>query len=121
RREAEALASAARARVVRQAAGLEEPETPRKSEGVQEARKLAPTLREFQATFSDWVGTAKAGQPGTVKFYQESYQKLVAFAPWADLRLDKIDESHIERFKTWALKLGARRNNGKATPVTKTT
>ena len=86
--------------MVRQAAGLEEPEPPRKSEGVQEERKLAPTLREFQATFNDWVGTAKAGPPGTVKFYQESYQKLVAFAPWADLRLDKIDESHIERFKT---------------------
>jgi integrase len=88
---------------------------------VQEGRKVASTLREFQATFNDWVGTAKAGQPGTVKFYRESYQKLVAFGPWADLRLDEIDESHIERFKTWALKLAGRRNNGKATPVTKTT
>ena len=121
RREAESIAAAARARVLRQAAGLEEPEPPRKSDVQPEARKVPPTLREFQATFNDWVGTAKSEQQRTVKFYQESYQKLLSYGPWADLRLDEIDESHIERFKTWALKLGGRRNNGKPTPVTKTT
>jgi hypothetical protein len=94
RREAETIAAAARARVVRQAAG---------------------------PTFNDWAGTAKAEQKRTVKFYEESYQKLLSYGPWADLRLDEIDELHIERFKTWALKLGGRRNNGKPTPVTKTT
>ena len=86
-----------------------------------EPEKTAPTLREFQSTFNDWVGTAKGEQQRTVKFYEESYQKLITFGLWADLRLDEIDESHIERFKTWALKLGGRRNNGKPTPVTKTT
>ena len=121
RREAESIAAAARARVLRQAAGLEEPEAPRKDTGQAELRKTAPTLREFQPTFNDWVATAKGEQQRTVKFYHESYQKLLAYGPWADLRLDEIDESHIERFKTWALKLGGRRNNGKPTPVTKTT
>ena len=121
RREAESIAAAARARVLRQAAGLEEPEAPRKVTGQAEPRNSAPTLREFQTTFNDWVATAKAEQKRTVKFYHESYQKLLAYGPWADLRLEEIDESHIERFKTWALKLGGRRNNGKPTPVTKTT
>ena len=121
RREAETIAAAARARVVRQAAGLEEPEPPRKSDGQPDSRQIPPTLREFQATFNDWVGTAKAEQKRTVKFYEESYQKLLSYGPWADLRLDEIDEPHIEHFKTWALKLGGRRNNGKPTPVTKTT
>jgi len=121
RREAESIAAAARARVLRQAAGLEEPEAPRKDTGHTEPRRTAPTLREFQPTFNDWVATAKGEQQRTVKFYHESYQKLLAYGPWADLRLDEIDEAHIERFKTWALKLGGRRNNGKPTPVTKTT
>ena len=79
RREAETIAAAARARVVRQAAGLEEPEPRRQAERPPESRKTAPTLREFQATFNDWVGTAKAEQKRTVKFYQESYQKLLTF------------------------------------------
>ncbi len=121
RREAESIAAAARARVLRQAAGLEEPEPQRKTNGQPDSRQVPPTLREFQVTFNDWVGTAKAEQQRTVKFYQESSQKLITFGPWADLPLDEIDESHIERFKTWALKLGGRRNNGKPTPVTKTT
>jgi Phage integrase SAM-like domain len=121
RREAETIAAVARARVVRQAAGLEEPEPPRKSDAQPGARQVPPTLREFQATFNDWVGTAKAEQKRTVKFYVESYQKLLSYGPWADLRLNEIDEPHIERFKIWALKLGGRRNNGTPTPVTKTT
>src|SRR5438874_8443025 len=77
RREAESIAAAARARVLRQAAGLEAPEAPKKDTGAAEPRKTAPTLLEFQATFNDWVGTAKAEQKRTVKFYQESYQKLI--------------------------------------------
>jgi len=121
RREAEAIASAARAGIVRQAAGLEEPELQRKSPVSDETRKGAPTLREFQATFDEWVATAKAEQQGTVKFYQESYRKLLSYGPWADLPLDQIDEAHIEAFKAWALKHAGRRRDGKPTPVGKTT
>ncbi len=121
RREAEAIAGAARTRIVRQAAGLEEPESQRKSSASDEKPRGIPTLRQFQTTFDEWVATAKAEQNGTVKFYQESYRKLLSYGPWADLPLDQIDEAHIEAFKTWALKQAGRRRDGKSTPVGKTT
>jgi integrase len=121
RREAEAIAAAARARLVRQAAGLEEPDPPRKTLATDVKSNGTPTLRQFQTIFDEWVATAKAEQNGTVKFYQESYRKLLSYGPWADLRLDHIDEAHIEQFKAWALKQAGRRRNGKATPVGKTT
>ncbi len=115
RREAESIAAAARARVLRQAAGLEEPAPPRKSDVQPEARKVPPTLREFQATFNDWVGTAESEQQRTVKFYQGSYQKLLSYGPWADLHLDEIDESHIESYTiktTMRLRASTRRCGG---------
>src|SRR5208282_4657300 len=121
RREAEMLAAAARARIVRQVAGLEPPDPPRRSGARDERRKSTPTLRQFQLTFDQWVATAKAEQKGTVKFYRESYRKLLAFGPWADLGLDQIDEAHIEAFKAWALQLAGRPRNGKPSPVGKTT
>jgi integrase len=121
RREAEAIAAAARARLVRQVAGLEEPDPPQKTLATDVKSSGTPTLRQFQTIFDEWVATAKAEQNGTVKFYQESYRKLLSYGPWADLRLNDIDEAHIERFKAWALKQAGRRRNGKATPVGKTT
>ena len=121
RREAESIAAAARARVIRQAAGLEEPEPLPQALPVEKARKPVPTLAEFQTTFDDWVGTAKAEQKGTVKFYRESYQKLLDYRPWSHLTLAEIEEPEIEAFKTWALKHAGRRRNGKRTPVSKTT
>jgi integrase len=121
RREAEAIAAAARARLVRQLAGLEEPDLPQKTLATDVKSNGTPTLRQFQTIFDEWVATAKAEQNGTIKFYQESYRKLLSYGPWADLRLDDIDEAHIERFKAWALKQAGRRRNGKATPVGKTT
>ena len=121
RREAEAIAGAARTRIVRQAAGLEEPEPERKPPANDEQPRDIPTLRQFQTTFDEWVATAKAEQSGTVKFYQESYRKLLSYGPWSDLPLDQIDEAHIEAFKTWALKHAGRRRDGKPTPVGKTT
>jgi integrase len=121
RREAEAIAGAARARIVRQAAGLEKPEPQRKPPESDENNKVIPTLRQFQTTFDEWVATAKAEQNGTIKFYRECYRKLLSYGPWADLPLDQIDEAHIEGFKAWALKQAGRRRDGKPTPVGKTT
>jgi hypothetical protein len=80
-----------------------------------------PTLREFQTVFNAWVATAKEEQQGSVKFYQENYQKLLDYGPLANCRLNEIDEPKIEGFKIWALKLGGRTRSGKRTPVTKTT
>ncbi len=121
RREAESIAAAARARIIRQAAGLEEPEPMARAFPPEEPGKHIPTLAEFQATFEDWVGTAKAEQKDTVKFYRESYQRLLDYGPWSHLTLAEIEEPEIEAFKTWALKHAGRRRNGKRTPISKTT
>ena len=117
RRDAEDIAAAARRSIIRQLAGLEE------SEPQQLRNELTnvPTLRQFQPTFNAWVATAKEEQQGTVKFYQESYRKLLDYGPWADCRLDEVDEPKIEAFKIWALKRAGRKRDGKRTPVTKTT
>jgi integrase len=117
RRDAEDIAAAARRSIIRQLAGLEE------SEPQQLRNELTnvPTLRQFQLTFNAWVATAKEEQQGTVKFYQESYRKLLDYGPWADCRLDEIDEPKIEAFKIWALKRAGRKRDGKRTPITKTT
>ena len=117
RREAEDIAAAARRQILRQAAGLEEPET----KAGQAPKREPPSLRQFQSVFNAWVSTAKEEQKGTVKFYRESYQKLLDFELWADLSLDEIDEPKIEAFKAWALRHAGRRRSGKRTPVTKTT
>ncbi len=117
RREAMDIAAAARMRLLRQEAGIEEVE---RTDPPQPTPKV-PTLREFQQIFDAWVGTAKAEQKGTVKFYLEIYRKLLEYGPWADLPLDEIDEPKIEAFKVWALKHGGRRRNGSGSPVTKTT
>jgi integrase len=121
RREAETIAAAARARIVRQVAGLEEPEPARRSGAEKEKLKPVPTLSEFQSTFVQWVSITKSEQKGTLMFYQESYRKLLGYGPWADLRLDEINEAHIEAFKAWALKHAGRRRDGQPTPVGKTT
>ena len=117
RRDAEDIAAAARRSIIRQEAGLEEPT----GQTASQRTSQVPTLRQFKATFDAWVGTAKEEQQGTVKFYQASYEKLLDYGPWADLKLDQIDEPRIEAFKAWALKHAGRRRSGKRTPVTKTT
>jgi hypothetical protein len=62
------------------------------------------------------VATAKEEQKGTVKFSHESYRKLLDYGPWADCRLDEIDEPKIEAFKISALKRGGRKRDGERTP-----
>lgn len=119
RRQAEAIAAAARARILRQAAGLEEPEPARGAE--KDRHKPVPTLREFESTFVEWVSITKSEQKGTLTFYRENYRKLLAYGPWTDLGLNEINEAHIEAFKAWALKHAGRRRDGRPTPVGKTT
>jgi integrase len=117
RRDAEDIAATARRSIIRQLAGLEEPE----AQQPRDEPTNVPTLQQFQPTFNAWVATAKEEQQGTVKFYKESYRKLLDYGPWADCRLDEIDEPKIEAFKIRALKRGGRKRDGKRTPVTKTT
>jgi integrase len=71
----------------------------------------------------DLVRTRANGQPAFGAYLRAptGIRKLLAYGHWADLRLDQIDEAHIEAFKAWALKQAGRRRDGKATPVGKTT
>ena len=122
KREAEAIAAAKRASIIRQAAGLEPVERKQTDSASDNNGKLpVPTLREFKKTFNEWVGVTKDGHKGTVKFYRQNYQKLLNYRPWADCRLDEIDEPQIEAFKLWALKNAGRKHNGRGTKVGKTT
>jgi hypothetical protein len=83
--------------VVRQAAGLEEPEPLPGALPTEDYREHIPTLGEFQSTFDEWIGTAKAEQKGTVKFYRESYQKLLDYGPWCHLTLAEIEEPEMKQ------------------------
>src|SRR5439155_24125589 len=101
--------------------GLEEPAPQPKALPPEEPHRPIPTLAEYKSQFDEWVGTAKAERKGTVKFYRESYQRLLDYRPWSHLTLAEIEEPEIEAFKTCALKNAGRRRNGKRTPVSKTT
>jgi hypothetical protein len=114
RREAMDIAAAARTKILRQEAGIEEAPPGRASDTNSEGGR-------YQQIFYAWVGTSKDEQKGTVKFYRENYRKLLEYGPWADLPLDEIDKPKIEAFKVWALKHGGRRRNASGSPVTKTT
>jgi hypothetical protein len=70
RRDAEDIAATARRSIIRQLAGLEEPE----AQQPRDEPTNVPTLQQFQPTFNAWVATAKEEQQGTVKFYKESYR-----------------------------------------------
>lgn len=96
RRDAEDIAAADRRSIIHQLARIEE------SEPQQPRNELTnvPTLRQFQLTFNAWVATAKEEQKGAVKFYHESYRKLLDYGPWADCRLDEIDEPKIKPSKS---------------------
>jgi len=121
KRETEDIAAAARARVIRQAAGLEAPTQKHRAKKAGPECNTAPTLLAFQKIFNDWVGVAKESQQGTVKFYRENYRKLLDWRPWANLPIAEIDEPKIEAFKMWALKHAGRLRDGKRTAVGKTT
>jgi len=57
-----------------------------------------PTLREFQSRFMDSVKTRCAEKPLTIEFYQSKFDRLLEFTPWADSRLDQIDEGMLESY-----------------------
>ncbi len=64
-------------------------------------RKPAPTLKEFSQRFIDYVQTRNAGKPATVRFYSEKLTRILECGSLAEARLDRIDESLIERFVQW--------------------
>lgn len=86
KRDAEAIEAAARLKVINDRAGI------------QSCRPPAPTLREFRQTFFDWVNSNSK-----TNYYLTLFNKLLLFEKLAEAPIDRIDESLIEAYKTWAL------------------
>src|SRR5665213_479528 len=81
---AEALEAAHRTRLAKGEAGLQ--------------TGSAPTLRQFEERFNKAIEVRCGEKPRTVKFYKGMFKGLLAFAPLADAKLDRINEALIERF-----------------------
>jgi len=62
-------------------------------------RPPAPTLREFEARFTEAIETQCANKPATISFYKEKYRRLLEHAPLANARLDEIDRAMIDAYK----------------------
>ena len=81
---AEALEAAHRTRLAKGEAGLQTGDV--------------PTLQQFEKRFLEAIKVRCAEKPKTVKFYSGMFKGLLAFAPLAAARLDRINEALIERF-----------------------
>lgn len=62
-------------------------------------RPPAPTLKDFEARFTEAIETQCANKSETVSFYKEKYRRLLEYAPLANARLDAIDEEMIDAYK----------------------
>jgi integrase len=62
-------------------------------------RTPAPTLKDFEARFTEAIETQCANKPETVSFYKEKYRRLLDHAPFAKARLDEIDRAMIDAYK----------------------
>ena len=85
RREAEKIEAAFRTMLAHGEVGIED-------------REPAPTLREFSQPFIDFVQTRHANKPETVRFYTSRLKRLLEWETLRETRLDRIDESLIERY-----------------------
>ena len=108
RREAESIAAAARARIIRQAAGLEEPEPQPIALPPEEPRKHIPTLGEFQATFDEWVGNRQSGTEGHRQVLPGKLSEASRLRAVVGSDAGRNRRTDIEAFKTWALKHAGR-------------
>src|ERR1051325_285028 len=63
-----------------------------------EQRPPAPTLKEFSERFKEAIEIRCAEKPATISFYKEKLRRLLEFHPLASAKLDRIDESLIERY-----------------------
>jgi integrase len=58
----------------------------------------APKLSGFAVRFREAIATRSAAHPLTIKFYNSKLDRLLEFRPLSSARLDRIDESLIERY-----------------------
>lgn len=61
-------------------------------------RSTIPTLKEYEARFMGHIETRCKDKPRTVDFYRQKMAGMVAFVPLGSAKLDRIDESLIEKY-----------------------
>lgn len=86
KRDAENIASSFRTSLIKDEVGI--------------AKRVAPTLKEFQTRFIEHVETHHANKPRTVAFYTDRMRRLVEWESFANARLHRIDADLIDRYKT---------------------
>lgn len=57
-----------------------------------------PKLSAFATRFRESIATRSAAHPATVTFYNSKLDRLLEFQPLSSARLDRIDESLIDRY-----------------------
>lgn len=60
--------------------------------------KPVPFLKDFAETFKSWVQVRNAEHPATIGFYEEKLTRLLEFKPFANAKLNDIDEGMIENY-----------------------
>jgi integrase len=90
-RDAEAIESAFKTNLARAMVGIEKKQ-----------ERHTPTLAEFKPVFMQWV-RSKRKNLNTQNFYENCFNRLIAYKPLSSLRLNEIDEPVIESFKLAAL------------------
>jgi Phage integrase, N-terminal SAM-like domain len=63
-----------------------------------EERNPVPSLSGFKDRFLDEIRIRRADHPETIQFYGCKYSGLLRYAPLAQAKLDRIDESLISAF-----------------------
>ncbi len=61
-------------------------------------RSKVPTLKEYEAQFMGHIEVRCKEKPRTVTFYREKMANMVKFAPLGSAKIDRIDESLIEKY-----------------------
>lgn len=85
-KDAADIAAAYRTQLLKGEVGLEKPKT-------------IPTFSAAMKEFLDWSETANAAHPNTHKRYVTSSKPLLRY--FANTRLDRIESSEVEKYKTW--------------------
>jgi len=101
-REAESIAAAARARVLRQAVSSKNPSLRVNRTVSLRHEGPLPPCANFSRHLMIGSPLPKKNRSAPSSFVRKA---ILSHGPWTNLRLDEIDESHIEAFKIWALKL----------------
>jgi integrase len=68
-------------------------------------RKTPPTLKLFEKRFITAIEVRSAAKPRTIEFYKQQCARLLDYEPLASARLDQIDESLIETYIQYRIKV----------------